>query len=79
MPGIGVIRGNARIRPIVAYEYRYQVTKDGRRVGSVTAEYHGRAVWTIEHPDFVDPGEPRTIERLDEALYAAGFEVMPED
>ena len=64
---------------IFAYEYRYQVTKDGRKVGSVTAEYHGRAVWTIEHPDFIDPGEPRTIERLDEALYAAGFEVMPED
>jgi hypothetical protein len=63
----------------VAFEYRYQVTKNGLRVGSVIAEYHGRAEWTIEHPDFVDPGEPRTIERLDQALYAAGFEVMPED
>jgi hypothetical protein len=45
----------------------------------VEAEYHGRANWTIEHPDFVDPGEPRTIERLDDALYAAGFEIMPDD
>jgi hypothetical protein len=61
------------------YEYRYQVTKDGRRVGSVEAQFRGRAVWQIEHPDFVDPGEPRTMERLDEALYAAGFEVMPDE
>ena len=49
------------------------------RVGSVSAEYHGRAVWDISHPDFVDPGEPRTIERLDDALYKAGFEIMPDD
>ncbi len=63
----------------MTYEYRYQITKDGRRVGSLHAEYHGRAIWTIDHPDFVDPGEPHTIARLDEALYAAGFEVMPED
>jgi len=61
------------------YEYRYQVTKNGLRVGSLEAEYHGRATSTIDHPDFVDPGEPRTIERLDEALYAAGFEIMPDD
>ena len=61
------------------YRYRYQITKNGERVGSVEAEYHGRADWTIEHPDFVDPGEPRTIERLDDALYAAGFEIMPDD
>jgi hypothetical protein len=63
----------------VTFEYRYQILKNGRRVGSIEAEYHGRAVWTIDHPDFVDPGEPPTIERLDEALYAAGFEVMPDD
>ena len=37
------------------------------------------ATWSIEQPDFVDPGEPRTIERLDAALYAAGFEIMPDD
>jgi hypothetical protein len=61
------------------FKYRYQVTKQGQRVGSIEAEYHGRAVWVIDHPDFVDPGEPRTMERLDAALYAAGFEVMPED
>jgi hypothetical protein len=61
------------------YEYRYQVTKNGQRVGSLEAEYHGRAIWTIDHPDFVDPGEPRTIERLDQALYAAGFEIMPDE
>ena len=63
----------------VAYDYHYQVTRNGVRVGTVEAEYHGRAIWTIDHPDFVDPGEPRTIERLDEALYAAGFEVLPDD
>src|SRR5712664_315946 len=40
------------------FRYRYQITKNGERVGSVTAEYHGRAAWTIDHPDFVDPGEP---------------------
>jgi hypothetical protein len=63
----------------VTFDYRYQVIKDGTRVGSVSAEYHGRAVWSISHPDFVDPGEPRTIERLDDALYAAGFEIVPDD
>jgi hypothetical protein len=42
------------------YEYRYQVTRDGMRVGWVTAQFHGRAVWDIQHPAFVDPGEPRT-------------------
>ncbi len=77
---------DARIRPLrppiipdSPYTYRYQITKNGLKVGSVLAEYHGRATWTIDHPDFVDPGEPRTIERLDEALYRAGFEIMPED
>jgi hypothetical protein len=64
---------------MTSFEYRYQVTKDGLRVGTVEAEYHGRAVWRIDHPDFVDPGEPHTIERLDEALYARGFEIMPDD
>jgi len=63
----------------MAFDYQYQVFKDGVRVGTVVAEYHGRAEWTISHPDFVDPGEPRTIERLDEVLYAAGFEIMPDD
>ena len=63
----------------VGYDYRYQVIKNGERVGTVEAEYHGRAVWTIVHPDFVDPGEPRTIERLDDVLYASGFEIMPDD
>jgi hypothetical protein len=60
------------------FEYRYQVIKNGERVGSVIAEWHGRAAWSIHHPDFRDPGEPRTIERLDAALYAAGFEIMPD-
>ena len=63
----------------MTFEYRYQVTRNGVRVGSVSAEWHGRAEWSIDHPDFRDPGEPRTIERLDEALYAAGFEIMPDD
>jgi hypothetical protein len=61
------------------HEYRYQVTRDGTRVGWVRAQFHGVAVWDIQHPAFVDPGEPRTMSRLDEALYAHGFEVMPED
>jgi hypothetical protein len=61
------------------YEYRYQVTRNGTKVGWVQAEFHGLAIWEISHPAFVDPGEPRTMERLDEALYASGFEVMPED
>jgi hypothetical protein len=62
-----------------SFKYRYQVFKDGVRVGWVVAEWHGRAEWSIDHPDFRDPGEPRTIERLDDALYAAGFEIMPDD
>jgi hypothetical protein len=61
------------------YPYRYQVLRNGERVGTVEAEYHGRAMWRIEHPAFVDPGEPHTIERLDRALYALGFEIMPDD
>jgi hypothetical protein len=61
------------------FTYRYQVLRKGERVGTVEAEYHGRATWRIEHPAFVDPGEPRTIERLDQALYALGFEIMPDD
>jgi len=61
------------------YEYRYQVTRDGRKVGWVEAEYHGPAVWEVRHPDFIDPGEPRTMERLDQALYAHGFEVVPDE
>ncbi|MBV9543251.1 MAG: hypothetical protein JOY61_02605 [Chloroflexi bacterium] len=61
------------------YPYRYQVLRDGERVGTVESEYHGRAIWRIEHPAFIDPGEPRTIERLDRALYALGFEIMPDD
>jgi len=63
----------------IGHTYRYQITKNGQRVGTVRAEYHGRAEWTIDHPEFVDPGEPRTIARLDDALYAAGFEIMPDD
>lgn len=63
----------------MSFEYRYQVTRGGTKVGTVKAEYHGRACWSIDHPDFKDPGEPRTIERLDEALYEAGFEIMPDD
>lgn len=62
-----------------SFAYRYQVTRDGVRVGTLYAEWHGRAEWQIDHPAFVDPGEPHTIERLDAALYAAGFEVMPDD
>ncbi|GAC1313769.1 MAG: hypothetical protein NVSMB2_02220 [Chloroflexota bacterium] len=64
---------------MTTFEYRYQVTKNGERVGTVQAEWHGRADWQIAHPDFIDPGEPKTMERLDAALYAAGFEVMPDD
>ena len=61
------------------FDYRLQVTRNGIRVGTVEAEYHGRAVWHIDDPEFVDPGEPRTIERLDAALYAAGLEIIPDE
>ena len=54
------------------YEYRYQITRNGRRVGWIEAEFHGPAVYEIDDPTFVDPGEPRTMEHLDAALYAAG-------
>jgi hypothetical protein len=57
-----------------------QVTRQGQRVGSIVAEYHGMArSWQIDDPAFVDPGEPYTIERLDEAIYAAGLEIMPDE
>ena len=36
------------------FEYRYQVTRDGTRVGWVRAQFHGVAVWDIQHPAFVD-------------------------
>jgi hypothetical protein len=62
-----------------SYEYRYQITRNGRRVGWIEAEFHGPAVWEVDDPTFVDPGEPRTMEHLDAALYAAGFEVMPDE
>ena len=61
------------------FEFHYGVFKDGLRVGSVAAEWHGRAEWSIDHPDFRDPGEPRTIVRVDDVLYAAGFEIMADD
>jgi hypothetical protein len=62
-----------------SFEYRYQITRDGRRVGWIEAEFHGAAVWGITDPRFVDPGELDTMERLDQALYAQGFEVMPDE
>lgn len=61
------------------FEYRYRITRDGRQVGSAEAEWHGAATWTVADPVFVDPGEPRTIERLDAALYEAGFELAPDE
>ena len=61
------------------YEYRYQITRHGQKVGWFEAEWHGAARWEIHHPDFMDPGEPRTVERLDASLYAGGFEVMPDE
>ena len=61
------------------YEYRYQITRNGQKVGWAEAEFHGVATWEVHHPEFVDPGEPRTMEHLDEALYARGFEVMPDE
>jgi hypothetical protein len=60
-------------------EYRYRITRDGTQVGWAEAEYHGAAIWEIAHPAFTDPGEPKTIERLDQALYAAGFELVPDE
>jgi sirohydrochlorin ferrochelatase len=67
------------MRPVTSFEYRYRVTRAGSQVGWATAEYHGAAAWQVDHPAFVDPGEPRTIERLDAALYASGFELVPEE
>ena len=60
-------------------EYRYRITLDGMPVGWAEAEFHGAANWQVDHPAFKDPGEPRTIERLDQALYAAGFELVPDE
>ncbi len=60
-------------------EYRYRITRDGAQVGWAEAEFHGVAVWEVNHPAFSDPGEPRTIERLDAALYNAGFELVPDE
>jgi hypothetical protein len=68
--------------PKTSYEYRYQIIRNGQRVGWIEAEFHGPAVYGLDDPslvDFVDPGEPRTMEHLDAALYAAGFEVMPDE
>jgi hypothetical protein len=67
------------VEPGSRFEYRYRITRDGSQVGWATAEWHGAAVWSVSDPDFVDPGEPRTIERLDEALYAAGYELAPDE
>jgi hypothetical protein len=61
------------------FEYRYHVTRNGEPVGTVEAEFHGRAIWEIHDQAFVDPGEPRTMERLDAAVYAAGLEVQPDE
>jgi hypothetical protein len=61
------------------FDYAYRITRDGTQVGWATAEYHGAATWQVDHPAFVDPGEPRTIERLDAALYATGFELVPDE
>ena len=60
-------------------EYRYRITRDGTQVGWAEAEFHGVANWEVNHPAFKDPGEPRTIDRLDEALYQSGFELVPEE
>jgi hypothetical protein len=60
-------------------EYRYRITRDGTSVGWAEAEFRGEAIWHVDHPEFSDPGEPRTIERLDAALYANGFELVPDE
>ena len=67
--------------PRSAYEYRYQITRNGKRVGWIEADWHGPAIWGFDDPSvsIADPGEPRTMERLDAALYAAGLEVMPDE
>jgi hypothetical protein len=48
-------------------------------VGWAEAEWHGAARWSVSWPEFVDPGQPCTIERLDAALYAAGLELVPDE
>ncbi len=61
------------------FEYRYHITRHGQTVGWAEAEWHGVAVWHVDDASFADPGEPRTIERLDAALYAAGLELVPDE
>lgn len=61
------------------FEYRYRITRHGQTIGWAEAEWHGAAVWSVSDPGFADPGEPRTIERLDAALYAAGYELVPDE
>lgn len=61
-------------------DYRYQITRNGRRVGWILAEYHGTAEWAItDDPARVSLENPCPMEQLDEALYAAGLEVMPSE
>jgi hypothetical protein len=64
--------------PPEKFGYRYQITRNGECVGWAEAEWHGAAIWSVDHAAFRDPGEPRTIERLDAALYEAGFELVPD-
>jgi hypothetical protein len=61
------------------FEYRYSITRHGQAIGWAEAEWHGAATWQVDDPAFRDPGEPRTIERLDAALYAAGLELVPDE
>ena len=61
------------------FEYHYRITRDGAQVGWAEANWHGAAIWSVTDPSFLDPGEPRTIERLDAALYAAGYELAPDE
>ena len=54
----GGVRGVGRRRRgslTKMYEYRYQVTRNGHKVGWAEAEFHGVAIWEVNHPEFVDP------------------------
>jgi hypothetical protein len=76
-------RGGVHLHPSLntppGFDWRYRITRDGDVIGWAAAEWHGAAIWSIDAPDFADPGEPRTIERLDAALYAAGYELVPDE
>jgi hypothetical protein len=71
--------GSATLPEMAEPRYRYQITRNGQRVGWIEAEWRGPAEWQLEDASFQGPRQPSTMDALDRALYAAGYEVMPEE